>query len=298
VRSSLSHRCIESVSSLLAGAYPPKHRDWQWANGTDPLLGQHWQPFPIETFMPKRDDIVLRQDKYCPAVDREREAIYRSPDVQNYLKNRTVMFDRLSQVVGHPLDSIKRCNELHTGLEIEMSRGLYWTHVWTKEEQLAIVEQLRDVHRYAYLINWNSTVIRRLRAGGLVGELVKNLRSVISGQNKRKAYVYSTHDSMLAALMTALSVFDGELPLFGSTLLLELHRNSSTEEYFVRIFYIRDTTSGVVSALRFGDCGDKEDCPLVEFLRSTEPLIYEKFRKECKQFADRQTYDENIYFIR
>ena len=58
-RSSLSERCVESLSVLLAGAYPPKQKVWQWNSGSDAQLGQLWQPFPIQTFMPDTDDLVL-----------------------------------------------------------------------------------------------------------------------------------------------------------------------------------------------------------------------------------------------
>ena len=149
-RSSLSHRCIESVSSLLAGAYPPQQSEWQWNNGSDAQLGQLWQPFPIETYMPKKDDTVLRQDKYCPVVYMEKELIYRSPEVQNYLKSKSELLDTLSKVVGYSVDSMKKCGQLHTALQIEMERGLHWHHVWTQEQQQEIVNQLMDLHRMAY----------------------------------------------------------------------------------------------------------------------------------------------------
>ena len=61
VRSSDSERCIESVSLLLAGAYPPKQSAWQWNNGSDPDLGRLWQPIPIHTFMPDIDNLMLEQ---------------------------------------------------------------------------------------------------------------------------------------------------------------------------------------------------------------------------------------------
>ena len=63
-RSSLTDRCVESVSCLLSGAYPPKQKVWQWNNGSDAELGQLWQPFPIQTFMPSNDDLVLEQVCY------------------------------------------------------------------------------------------------------------------------------------------------------------------------------------------------------------------------------------------
>ena len=60
-RSSISDRCIESVSCLLSGAYPPNNKSWQWSEGSDASIGRIWQPFPIYTFMPKQDDLVLNE---------------------------------------------------------------------------------------------------------------------------------------------------------------------------------------------------------------------------------------------
>ncbi|CAG2170146.1 unnamed protein product, partial [Oppiella nova] len=38
-RSSIAERCIESISNLLSGAYPPNQKDWQWGNTSDASLG-------------------------------------------------------------------------------------------------------------------------------------------------------------------------------------------------------------------------------------------------------------------
>ncbi|CAG2122469.1 unnamed protein product, partial [Medioppia subpectinata] len=71
VRSSIVERCIESTSSLLAGAYPPKQKDWEWNNGTDAQLGLVWQPFPIQTFMPVENDTVC----YTWTLEKEKHIV-------------------------------------------------------------------------------------------------------------------------------------------------------------------------------------------------------------------------------
>ena len=114
------------------------------------MLSQLWQPIPIEAHIPKKNDIVLRKDKSCYATYMEKEALYRSQEVQDFLRNKTELFEYLSPIVGHTVDSIKKANNLHTTFEIEMSRGHYWSHVWTKDEQKDIVEQLKDIHKFAY----------------------------------------------------------------------------------------------------------------------------------------------------
>ena len=64
-------------------------------------------------------------------------------------------------------------------------------------------------------------------------------------------------------------------------------------------FSIRDTNKGSASALPLGDCDNKVDCPLPEFIESTQPLIYERFKKEYKTFVEHKyTNDKRLYFIR
>ena len=60
-RSAISDRCIESVSCLLSGAYPPKQRSWKWNEGSDAELGAVWQPFPIQTIMAADKDHMLTE---------------------------------------------------------------------------------------------------------------------------------------------------------------------------------------------------------------------------------------------
>ena len=60
IRSSAKERCLESVSLLVSGLYPPVDR-WKWGNG----LGQHWQPFPINTVEFKEDGVSKQLVSRC-----------------------------------------------------------------------------------------------------------------------------------------------------------------------------------------------------------------------------------------
>ena len=59
IRSSASDRCLESVSLVLAGLYPPNGR-WKWNDN----LGQKWQPFPIQTVPHDIDGVINFRKKY------------------------------------------------------------------------------------------------------------------------------------------------------------------------------------------------------------------------------------------
>jgi hypothetical protein len=282
-RSSITQRCVESVSYLLSGVYPPNLKEWQWNNESDVDLSHLLQSFSVETFRPKFEDLVLNQEKYCPIVDIEKEKIYNSERVKKFLEEHKDLYKNLSKVVGHEID-ISTGRALHGTLEIEaMDFDYYWSHAWTKEEQKKIIDQLYHSHRMSYRIDWDSPIIKRLRAGGLVNELNKNFQKVLDNQNDKKLYVYSTHDTQVAALMHALNIFNDNMPPFGATLLFELHQNlnSVNNDYFVKLYYHNETLTGIPHKIPFTDCQNLIECPVLKFFESTKYLIYNDFDKEC-----------------
>jgi hypothetical protein len=106
VRSSIAQRCIESVSSLLAGAFPPT-KAWQWSNASDAPLAMMWQPFPIETFMPQSEDFLLTVKKKCPNADKELEKIVSSDVVKNFLKTETNFLANLTKITGSKMSEVE-----------------------------------------------------------------------------------------------------------------------------------------------------------------------------------------------
>ena len=50
-----STECINWVNS---------YANWKWNEGTDAELGNVWQPFPIQTFMPESEDVMLSEVLY------------------------------------------------------------------------------------------------------------------------------------------------------------------------------------------------------------------------------------------
>ena len=77
-RSSAKNRCLESVSCLLAGAYPPESV-WKWSEGNDPEIGSLWQPIPIYTVPldQMNDDRLLRTEAKCLRASQEMDSIER-----------------------------------------------------------------------------------------------------------------------------------------------------------------------------------------------------------------------------
>ena len=133
-----------------------------------------------------------------------------------------------------------------------------------------------------YRYDWNSSLIQRLRAGGLVKELNNNFEKVLNETNKQKLYVYSTHGEHIGALMHALNVFNDQIPPFGSVLMFELHQNIKNE-YFIRLFFHNETSigGGTPFQISLTDCKNLKDCPLKQYFNSSKHLLYDNFEREC-----------------
>ncbi|CAG2108643.1 unnamed protein product [Medioppia subpectinata] len=195
-RSSVTGRCIESLSAVLAGAYPPKQKDWQWGNETDAQLGRVWQPFPIETFMPHENDLVLSDAKSCRVADKEWHQIYdNNTEIKAFEAKNKEFYEKLSKTMGEVID-IHKADAYHDILNIEMNHNYFWSKTWSKDEEKDVVKQLYDSHILTFKHNWMSPAIQRFRAGGLVKELNINFDRVLKNTNNKKVYVYSTHDTL------------------------------------------------------------------------------------------------------
>lgn len=280
-RTSVTKRCQESVHCLLAGAYQSKSSVSQWANGSG-IEPKYWQPIPVLTFGPKSEDVVLNRDKSCKKVTQELERVYSSEEANSFVESNRKLYQYLTPIVGHPIDSIKSAQKLHSTLDIEINVGYYWSQVWTKAKEEAIVRQLYVSHIMGYRLDWVSPHVLRLRMGGLIRELILNMFRYINGrQSARKLFVYSTHDTIIAGLLHALNVFNGELVPFGSTVLLELHQNNSFGDFSVRVLYLNDTYGGIPHRMAQKNCNGLTECPIRQFFDATNHLLYDDFEKEC-----------------
>ena len=233
-------------------------------------------------------------------MERELTKIYNRTEFRDYVKESKKLFETLTQKIGAKVVDVLNASEIYKTLTIEMDNNYYWSKAWTKEEQKKVVEQLSKAHQLREQYSWDSPLIQRLRSGGLVKELNKNLNFSINSNKtiiNKKLFVYSTQEKDITGLMHALNIYNISAPN-GTALLLELHKkakNSAKDkyndksndksEYFLRVFYqnSNDSYSGVPQSVEWRNCQNLIDCPVDQYLKSTEQLLYENFGKECNQ---------------
>ena len=225
--------------------------------------------------------------KYCPAIERELENIINRTEIRKYVENNQELFDNLTKITGYNVHDIETAMDLYDMLWIETEHGYYWN----KEEEHHIIEQLSEANTLGFHF-WGTPVIQHLGAGGLVKELIKNFKAVLNNENKKKLYVYSTHDTLLALLMHSLNIYNESPPPFGAALLFELHEKMDSQtkkgNYFVRVFYHNETVinSGTPHSMQLKNCQNLFDCPIDQFFNSTKHLLYENFDKECHKLSE------------
>ena len=202
--------------------YPPKN-EWTWNNSDgQPELAYIWQPFPIETFMPKDDDTLLVPHKKCPKATEEHNKISNSAKVKKIVDNfkKQNISKYLNNLFEDPIDSLYRGQQYWDTLTIEAERGLIWPELngsgpYTQQE---VLDSLNPLAVGSYVEDWNTDFIRTIRLGKLIETLIKNMKNKIDGLKTnfdRKLYAYSTHDTIVCPLLQALGIYNELYPPYG-----------------------------------------------------------------------------------
>jgi lysosomal acid phosphatase len=79
--------------------------------------------------------------------------------------------------------------------------------------------------------------MQRLRSGPLLKDLIHNMQGRVNGSLDRrmKMFMYSAHDTTVASLLNTLEVYDDVPPPYASCVILELQKNISSGQSFVRV---------------------------------------------------------------
>ncbi|XP_013925951.1 PREDICTED: lysosomal acid phosphatase [Thamnophis sirtalis] len=119
-----------------------------------------------------------------------------------------------------------------------------------------------------------------LTIGVLLSQIRKNLTLATkdSAPHHVKMLMYSAHDTTLAALQTALNVYNGKQPPYASCHIFELYQEDDGN-FTVEMFF-RNESHKEPYVLLLPDC--KQRCPLQQFLQLTEPVISQDWKQECQ----------------
>lgn len=264
-RSSGRDRCLESIQTNLYGLYPPRDKK-VWNSEVD------WQPIPIQT-MPVDLDGLLYEDAICPRDDEELERIREAPEGKHVMESNANLMRTLQELSGKKMTDWVSVRDLLDTLTIERNRNLK-----IPDWALPLWGNMTRVAKYTTILNYNSTLHNRFRAGLMIREILRHSDQVAKGASNVKLYMYGSHDVLIAAFASAFGVFN-QLGVPSSTAIItELHEDANGN-FFIQMLFKNDTTRKPYR-LEIPGC-EGFRCSLSTFKEIAKPYVVEDWRQEC-----------------
>ncbi|XP_057663613.1 prostatic acid phosphatase-like isoform X1 [Diorhabda carinulata] len=259
-------RAKASMQLVNAGFWPPKG-DQVWG----PL---NWQPIPIHT-EPLEQDSLLLVRKPCPKYHKEKEKVKKSKEVQDLLKQYEELFKELTDITGQEVHDFEDVQDIYTTLQAEEKFGLNlpnWTHNYYPSKM-----HFPTVR--SFVLKAFNDDMNRLIGGVLLKKLMEDWTTKIEGKNNFKAFLYGGHDQTVVNLLSTLKIWDEQLPDYAITVLFELYKDTSTDEYGVEI-YLRNSTQ--VPPFKLVVPGCTSFCPVPKLKQLTKNVIPDNWEEECQ----------------
>ncbi|CAH3173890.1 unnamed protein product [Porites lobata] len=282
VRSTDVDRCIMSAQTQLNGLYPPQGRQI-WRKNLD------WQPIGVHV-VPKKEDYLLRPFDYnCPRLNEIIEKSRQDPEYQNMAKKNKELLSYISLHAnktytlanGYQVYDTLFCEDSHN-----LTRPSWATNGTTWEA-------MRNMSNFQMKWLFDSPEKAKLTGGSLVGAIVENMKNHIEPTCK-KLHIYSAHDTTVAALLSALNLYDGISPAYSSAVMVELYsdENDDKKDMTVRLLY-RFGQSTEPRVLKLSNC--TEYCPLDQFIKATADVIPGDLNKACGVKQDKLCVKTIVY---
>lgn len=90
----------------------------------------------------------------------------------------------------------------------------------------------------SYIYNAYTTEMQRIKGGPLLQLMLEHMLGKAEGSLRplqRKMYMYCAHDWSITNFLMALKVWKRQLPRFSALVLIELHRQASGKDYYVKV---------------------------------------------------------------
>lgn len=299
VRSTDYDRTLMSAQSFLNGLYNP---------GTGPLMQdglpgltpQRLQPVPIHT-VPQPEDSLLRAyaNGMCPAFRAAYAERQGDSEWVDMRQKHKALLGQLPGMTGLDSVSVDDMYRVEDPLVCDKAHGLPWPAGFTQ----SIFEATQEMADFSLTQMFTGFQSRRLGGGNLVGAIRERLQLASEGKpqpgwNQRlitddllqatvrdvegpRIAMYSAHDTTLAALLSALDVFNGHNPPYASSVVFELVRNA--EGMHVRVIYNQGVGNlfAAGNAIRIPGCPAGPLCPLDTFLKVTADIVPDNWAVEC-----------------
>lgn len=263
-RTKVTAQCINS------GLWPPQE-DQKWG----PL---DWQPIPVHSEPLDTDNLLLVR-RPCAQYNLELEKLEKTPEIEERLQRYVKTFEEVEKHTGKKIKTFEDAQDVFTTLMAEEAFNKTLPE-WTKDYY---PDKLYEPTVFAYILNAYNDKLNRLKGGVFLKKLISDWNSTVDGTLKpkdRKAFLYIGHDSTIVNILSALKVWDPQIPGFAINVLMEFSQDTITKEYGLELFLRNSTSDATPIQLQIPNC--EKFCPLTRLIELTEPVIPQNWEEECK----------------
>ncbi|XP_005184973.1 venom acid phosphatase Acph-1 [Musca domestica] len=267
-----SPRAMMTLATVLASMFPPRNTPMEW----HPAL--NWQPIPIFSEPLDQDSLLLVRTP-CPRYFEARQEVLELPEVKEEHAKYESLFRNLSALTGLNITEAEHINSLYITLEAERDFGLPLP-AWAKDY---FPEKMQFMAEQSYIYNAYTPEMQKIKGGPFLkkmfDEMLKKRDNTLKPAD-RKMFIYTGHDWTVGSILSALKVWERQMPRFSVMTIFELHKNAETGEYYVEIF-LRNDEKGCLHELKLQHCHRK--CPLDRLVElSADVLPNEPYEQRCR----------------
>ncbi|XP_030388049.1 venom acid phosphatase Acph-1 [Scaptodrosophila lebanonensis] len=261
-QSTTSPRTMMSLQMVLAGLFPPRNTPMEWNLMLD------WQPIPVFA-EPEETDIRLRMKVPCPRYDEAVLEVLNLPEVKMLHKQNADLLEKLTELTGLNVTYTHDVTNVFISLLAQENYGLKlpdWTKDYYPDKMLPLAAQ-------SYLYDAYTPELRKLKGGFYLDHMYEQMQARANGNlepSDRRMFLYCAHDWTVTNILSALGVWQPQMPRFSALIAFELHKNDDTGEYFVEIYFQNDP-EGEPEQLQVPGCA--KQCPLEKLLELSEHVL-------------------------
>jgi len=270
VRSTDVDRTLMSAAANLQGLFPPRGY-----LKFDPTL--NWQPVPIHT-VDQSDDYLLSSHANCPKFEELHAQVLEGQTMKSIYLENIELFRYISKHTGLNLTDIVHLDYVYDTLLCETVHNKSlpkWTEkVFPASNPGTWPAQFKALRDLSFTVDAFTDPMKRLKGGPFLQLLVDHYTSLQQGEEVKKLYMYSGHDTTVAPILHTLGIFNGIAPPYSSMVIFEMLEQEGLQ---VKISYKNTTDTAFPLVLP----GCKELCPLEQFIALTSKLRPMNVKEEC-----------------
>ncbi|XP_020285852.1 venom acid phosphatase Acph-1-like [Pseudomyrmex gracilis] len=257
-RSTEVPRTAMSLQLVLAGLFPPStvqqwHSDLKW--------------IPTYTFFVSYLDDTLLFPQYCFRYIREFKAFLRQRSTQALINRYQDTLTYLTKHTGKTIDRPYSVLHLYNLFKEQSANNLTLPE-WTKT---VYPKPMDEIAALSFKFASYTDTLKRLNGGMMLRRIVNDIEEHQAGKAlpDRKAFLFSSHELNVAALVYALGINEVKLPAYGSTVIVETYRDK-LGLYYIKVLLWTGVTEELIPQ-KIPGCA--EFCPFNEFLAIVKNVL-------------------------